>query len=85
MIGAVVFLYQLRTQKHLQTKATKNTAKWLIPYFVGLALFSYLGTFGGKNILGFGPDFAVIFIFSLIIYVAAIRSAPSSRMTEPLR
>jgi len=85
LIGAVVFLYQLRTQKHLQTQATKNTAKWLIPYFIGLALLSYLGTFGGKNILGFGLDFVVIFIFSIIIYWAAIRSAASNLITEPLR
>ncbi|HEV2613728.1 MAG TPA: APC family permease [Gammaproteobacteria bacterium] len=85
LIGAVVFLYQLRTQKHLQTKATKNTAKWLIPYFIGLTLISYLGTFGGKNILGFGPDFVVILAFSIIIYVAAIRSAASNRITEPFR
>ncbi|MDX2163831.1 MAG: APC family permease [Gammaproteobacteria bacterium] len=85
LIGAAVFLYQLRSQKHLRTKATKNTAKWLIPYLLGLTVFSYFGTFGGDNKLSFGWDFVAIFIFSTIIYIAAIRSAPSNRITSPLR
>lgn len=45
---------------------------WLFPYYSGLGLFSYLGTFGeGLGLLSFGWDFLIIFIFSLGIYQLA--------------
>jgi amino acid transporter len=53
-----------------------KSALWIIPYFSGLVLISYLGAFGGKNIIPFGWDFLVIGIFSLaIIYLAVANRA----------
>lgn len=46
---------------------------WLIPYFTGLGIISYLGAFGGKNILTFGIDFIVIGLFSTVIFLLATR------------
>jgi len=45
---------------------------WVIPYIVGLVLISYCGSFGGgMNIIKFGWDFAVIIIFTIIIFYIA--------------
>jgi len=52
---------------------------WIAPYFSGLVLISYLGAFGGKNIIPFGWDFLVIGIFSsVILYVAVLNRATIS-------
>lgn len=40
---------------------------WLAPYLLGLLTISYLGSFGGKQLIPFGWDFLVIAIFSVII------------------
>lgn len=49
-----------------------RTGMWVVPYFCGLVLISYLGSFGGKNIIPFGWDFLVIGIFSAAILYAAV-------------
>lgn len=50
-----------KTQLHLQS------LWWLVPYLAGLLIISYLGSFGGKQIIPFGWDFLVIGLFSLVI------------------
>lgn len=40
---------------------------WMWAYFIGLTILSYLGGFGGHNIIPFGWDMIVIGIFSLFI------------------
>ncbi|MES2216921.1 MAG: APC family permease [Pseudomonadota bacterium] len=51
---------------------------WVAPYLLGLTVISYLGAFGGKNVITFGWDFLVIAIFSaLILYLAVISRSTS--------
>jgi hypothetical protein len=63
---------------YLRGKLTANdigfkSAYWLVPYLLGLTLISYLGAFGGKNVIPFGWDFLVIAIFSVVmLYVAVL-------------
>lgn len=46
---------------------------WLWPYLAGMAVISYLGTFGGgADILPFGWDILVVAVFSLAIYALAM-------------
>ena len=58
---------QLRN-KNLDLKS----AIWILPYLGGLTLMSYLGSFGGKNVIPFGWDFLVIAIFSFVILRLAV-------------
>ena len=46
---------------------------WIIPYLLGLVAISYLGSFGGINIIPFGWDFVVIALFTLGIFYMAVR------------
>jgi amino acid transporter len=45
-----------------------RSAQWLPVYLIGMGIISWQGTFGGQGHLKLGPDFAVIFVFSMIIY-----------------
>jgi amino acid transporter len=49
-------------------------ASWLWPYFIGLAVLSYLGPedFGGIEVIPFGWDIPVMAIFSVAIYYYAM-------------
>ena len=49
-------------------------ASWVIPWLGGLAILSYLGAYGGgRDVVGFGLAFPVIFVFSLAIFWLALR------------
>jgi len=73
------------------------SAAWLWPYLIGLTVISYLGSFdikkpnsipiigltGPRNDLTFGWDMLVMAVFSVVIYLLAIRSRlPSERVNE---
>jgi amino acid transporter len=49
-------------------------ASWLWPYFIGMAVLSYIGPtdFGGRGIIPFGIDIIVVAIFSIVIYFFAL-------------
>src|SRR5919199_870276 len=51
-----------------------RSASWLWPYFIGMALLSYLGPtdFAGIGVIPFGWDILVVAIFSLAIYYYAV-------------
>lgn len=51
-----------------------RSALWVGPYLGGLVLISYLGAFGGKNIIPFGWDFLVIGLFSAVILYCAVKN-----------
>lgn len=79
LIGLIVFVIACYKGK-LAVKKTEKTfnfgiksAIWLFPYLPGLVLISYLGAFGGKNIIPFGWDFLVIGLFSVMIFFLAVK------------
>ncbi len=52
-----------------------RNAWWLIPYFAGMAIISYLGSFGGgKEVITFGWDFVVLAVFSIVIFYFAVKA-----------
>ncbi|CAM3564297.1 APC family permease [Paraphotobacterium marinum] len=46
---------------------------WILVYFLGLCIFSYLGTFGGMAIIPFGIDVVYISFFSIGIYLLSLK------------
>jgi len=52
-----------------------RAAYWLVPYLGGLLVLSYLGAkdFGGRGIFPFGWDALAVAIFSVLIYLLALR------------
>lgn len=71
-IGYCVYFSYFKFSKQQLEAGALFKAIWLIPYFIGITLISYLGSYGGgHNFISFGPDFFVIAIFSIIIFVLA--------------
>ena len=54
-----------------------RSSLWILPYLSGLIGMSYLGAFGGINVIPFGWDFIVIAGFSVIIFQLAVKSRSS--------
>lgn len=77
LIGGVFFaVAALRGKIRVPSLGIKS-AIWTIPYLGGLVLISYLGSFGGKNVIPFGWDFLVIAIFSTVILYLAVKNRAS--------
>ncbi|MBV8803374.1 MAG: APC family permease [Gammaproteobacteria bacterium] len=72
LIGLVVFsLTCLKNKKSVNSLGFKS-GMWVVPYLMGLILISYLGAFGGKQIIPFGWDFLIIGLFSMVFFYVAI-------------
>lgn len=72
IIGIIFFIIAALRGKLKNVGLGLKSALWIVPYLGGLILISYLGAFGGKNIIPFGWDFLVIAIFSFGIFYLAI-------------
>ncbi|MCX7121929.1 MAG: hypothetical protein NTZ67_09225 [Gammaproteobacteria bacterium] len=83
-IGYVV-LYFSKSNKNSFASREKLHFKngiWTLLYLLGMAFISYFGSFGGTHVISFGMDFAVIGIFSIIIYAIAYAMSTDSIATE---
>lgn len=81
MLLAVYRRFSSRPHPSLDWRA----GAWLIPRLGGLALISYLGSYGkgSQDVLGLGSGVLVIAVLSAIIYVIAYRlRLPSERTRE---
>lgn len=74
LIGLVLFLIAYLRGTVKVNKSELISAIWVIPYLLGLVLISYLGSFGGQNIISFGWDFLIIGLFTLGILYLAVKS-----------
>lgn len=74
LIGYIVFAFSYFSNRIKDSIIGFKSAIWLIPYLSGLVLISYLGAFGGKNIIPFGWDFLVIAVFSIIILILSVKN-----------
>lgn len=73
-IGFVCFAFHcFRVKNNIWVKQWR-VSWWVIPYLLGMMGISYCGTFGnGVGLLPFGADFAVLGVFSLFIFILAVR------------
>ena len=74
LIGYVVFAFSYFNNKIKDKTIDFKSSFWLLPYLSGLVLISYLGAFGGKQIIPFGWDFLVIAVFSVIILILSVKN-----------
>lgn len=72
LIGFVLFAAACLRGKLKATSLGLRAIFWIVPYLGGITLISYLGAFGGKEVIPFGWDFLVIAIFSMAMMVLAV-------------
>src|SRR3990167_2705400 len=80
MVALLVgFIFYAFYSYRIKNKLWQNQWKvswWIVPYFVLLAITSYLGTFnGGINFIPFGIDVIVIGLLSLFIFYISLKSS----------
>ncbi|MEM9107514.1 MAG: APC family permease [Pseudomonadota bacterium] len=80
VIGAVIFAFRMRDMN--RDDLDLRQAAWLVPYFAGIGLLSYLGSFGGIKVLSQGYDIAACAVFCAIVYRYALKSALSKAQFE---
>ncbi|NOD75278.1 MULTISPECIES: APC family permease [unclassified Ruegeria] len=76
IVGKILLLIRFRGRLD---EMDLTEAVWLMPYFAGLGLISFLGQFGTGALkqIPFGWDILLCVVFSAIIFALAIRSALS--------
>lgn len=85
VIGIILLILYRLTQKAPKPPLHAKHAWWLLPYFVGMALFSYFGNFGGgKADMPFGMDMVYVAIFSIVIFYLALAQRLPAKETEEL-
>jgi len=84
LLGFVVLALAYSNQpENDRPQLSLGNGLWLFPYFIGMAVLSYLGSFGGGlNVLPFGLDMLVVAAYSLVIYYWAIRVRLSDQETQ---
>jgi len=68
------------------TREAWRAAAWLPPFYLGMAVFSYLGEFGGRGVIPFWWDAALITVFALVVFRFAVLCAlPADQVAANLR
>lgn len=73
-VGLIIIALTNIANKATKTISHLRHTSWIVLYLVALMIVSYLGHFGGKNILGFGFDFMVLAVVSTITYWYALKN-----------
>ena len=81
VVGSLLFL--VRMSKTGLGEMDLKQSFWMLPYLGGMAIISWMGSFGGgAGILPFGWDIVVISVFSVAIYWIAVKGCLSSEKYE---
>ncbi len=83
-IGLLFFIFACVRGRLSSSNLGLRSGMWMIPYLAGLLIISWLGAFGGKNIITFGWDFLVIGIFSLAILYLAVKNRATCKVQEKI-
>jgi hypothetical protein len=83
-IGLLFFIAASTRGRLTSCNLGLRSGMWMIPYLAGLLIISWLGAFGGKNIITFGWDFLVIGIFSLAILYLAVKNRATCKVQEKI-
>jgi len=78
VVGLGVFaVYRMTRPAGTRPELEWRSALWLVPWLSGLTVISWLGQFGGgRGVIPFWADLAVVAAFSLAIFELAVRTAP---------
>jgi len=79
----VVFIFELLQKiKGKKSNLEWKSSIWMWPYFIGIMIFSYLGNFGGHEVLGTVSIMVLMAIFCAIILALAACFKSSPEKTE---
>lgn len=80
-LGMIIFIYRYFKAEAAHWRGQLSHGVWLLIYLVAIGVISYLGTFGGgRGIITFGVDFAVIAVLTVVIFVWAVAAGKKSEL-----
>jgi amino acid transporter len=83
--GLALFAVYRATSRAGRPALEWRAALWMLPWLGGLTVISWLGQFGGgRGVIPFWIDLAVVLIFSLAIFEVALRAAPPLERSRQL-
>jgi amino acid transporter len=85
-VGLVIFgLYYLFGNKTRRQPLDARAMLWVLPWFIGLGVISYLGQYGGLGVIPPWVDLVVVAVFALaVFYVGVWLALPPERVAEEL-
>lgn len=79
--GYVVFAISYAVSRE-RPRLDPQSLIWIVPWFTGLAVISYLGQYGGMRLIPEWVDLGVVALFSLVICYIAVQGVVSPRPTN---
>jgi hypothetical protein len=85
-VGLVIFgLCYLFGNKARRRPLDARATLWVLPWFIGLGVISYLGQYGGIGVIPPWVDLIVVAVFALaVLYVGVRLALPPERVAEEL-
>lgn len=73
IVGYIVLLLKVAFGRDTALKNTLQFRRgsWVLVYIAGMGIVSELSSFGGHHIIGFGMDFLILALFTLLVYALA--------------
>ncbi len=76
LIGlGILFFYKMYNKKNRSLSLDWKEGAWMWPYFIGMTIISYYGSFNGKGVIPFGMDFIFVAVLSVFTMWFAGRCA----------
>ena len=73
-VGPAILAVKAARDPDLRGSLDLREASWLVPYFGGLLIISYIGNFGGGlGLIGSGWDLLTVAVFALAIFALAFK------------
>lgn len=72
LLGLALFLVNARSGR--REAIDTREALWLLPYLGGIGIVSWLGTFDGIGVIGFGRDIVALVALSAFVFALAVRT-----------
>ena len=83
LFGLLLFgIYYAVTPAQRRPVIDWRASSWVLPWLVGLAVISYLGQFGGHNVIPFWWDLGILAVFSLVIYYYGVSVGLEGRRVQ---
>jgi amino acid transporter len=86
VVGYVVFGISFAVGRPMERPPLDLPALiWILPWFIGLAVISYHGQYGGTKLIPEWVDLGVVAVFSLVIFYVAVQlRLPADRVTAAI-
>lgn len=83
LVGVPLFLVMWRNNREQPLLAEVRTGGWLVCYLAGLTLFSWLGAFGGTEVLPAPFDTLVVAVFAAAVFGWALHTGRAHLAVHP--